>query len=104
MVDAADDVGDLHVVVVDDDGEIVGRVAVAAEDDEVVEILVVEYDAALHAIVDDGLALARRLEAHGEGNSGRRFGRIAIAPRRADGERALLGFGRLAHLVELLRA
>ena len=62
VVDAADDVRDLHVVVVDDDGEIVGRGAVAAQDDEVVELLVGEHDAALHLIVDHGLALARRLE------------------------------------------
>ena len=49
VVVAADDVGDAHVVVVDDDGEHVGRVAVRAQEDEVVEVLVGEDDAALHA-------------------------------------------------------
>ena len=58
MVVAADDVGDAHVVVVDDDGEHVGRVAVRAQQDEVVEILVLPDDAALHRVLDHGLALA----------------------------------------------
>ena len=40
MVVAADDVGHAHVVVVDDDGEHVGRRAVGAQQHEVVEVLV----------------------------------------------------------------
>ena len=52
VIDAADDMRHLHVVIVDDDGEIVGRVAVGAQDDEVVELLVREHDAALHLVVD----------------------------------------------------
>ena len=63
MVVAADDVGDAHVVVVDDDGEHVGRRAVGAQDDEVVEVLVGEGDAALHAVLDHRLAVERRLDA-----------------------------------------
>ena len=49
--------GDVHVVVVDDDGEHVGRRAVGAQQHEVVEILVLPDDAALHRVLDDGLAL-----------------------------------------------
>jgi hypothetical protein len=45
MVVAADDVGDAHIVVVDHDREHVGRRAVGAQDDEVVEVLVLEHDA-----------------------------------------------------------
>ena len=60
MVVAADDMGDAHVVIVDDDGQHVGRRAVRAQQDHVVEILVREHDAALHAVVDHGLAVARR--------------------------------------------
>ena len=63
MVVAADDVGDAHVVVVDDDGEHVGRRAVGAQQDEVVEVLVLAGDAALHLVLDHGLAVERRLEA-----------------------------------------
>jgi predicted DNA-binding protein with PD1-like motif len=42
VVVAADDVGDAHVVVVDDDGQHVGGYAVRAQDDDIVEILVRE--------------------------------------------------------------
>ncbi len=61
VVVAADDVGDAHVVVVDDDGEHVGRVAVRAQQHEVVELLVGEDDLALHLVVDDRLAVLPRL-------------------------------------------
>ena len=73
MVVAADDMGDAHVVIVDHHREIVGRRAVAAQDDEIVEVLVGEHDAALHAVLDHRLALARRLEADRGLNSRRRF-------------------------------
>ena len=62
MVVAADDVGDAHVVVVDHDREHVGRRAVRAQQHEVVEVLVLPDDAALHLILDRGLAGERRLE------------------------------------------
>ena len=101
MVDAADHVGDAHVVVIDDDGEIVGRVAVAANDDEVVEVLVGKRDAALHLVLDHGLALARRFQANDRGHAGRRLACVAVAPGAADRERTLLLLGRLAHGVEL---
>ncbi len=61
MVVAADDVGDAHVVVVDHDREHVGRRAVGAQQDEVVEVLVLPDDAALHLIVDHGLAVCGAL-------------------------------------------
>ena len=50
VVVAADDVRDLHVDVVDDDRQVIGRVAVGAEDDEVLDVLVVEVDRAVHEI------------------------------------------------------
>ena len=62
VVVAADDVRDPHVDVVDDDAEVVDRRAVGARDDEVVELGVAEDDAALHQIVDDGLAVDGRPE------------------------------------------
>ena len=63
VVDAADDVGDAHVVVVDDDGVVVDRRAVAAQDDHVVEVGVLPHDPALHPVLDDGFAVERRLQA-----------------------------------------
>ena len=56
MVIAADDVGDAHHRVVDDGREVVGRGAVGAEDDEVVELLRVEGHVAVDRIVDDDVA------------------------------------------------
>ena len=63
MIDAADDVRDAHVVVVDDDGMIVDGRAVAAQDDHVVEVGVLPHDAALYPVLDHGLAVERGLEA-----------------------------------------
>ncbi|OIQ70399.1 hypothetical protein GALL_479880 [mine drainage metagenome] len=59
VVVAADHVGDPHVVVIDDHGEVIGRRAVRAQQDQVVEILVLEGHVALHLVGDQGLALSR---------------------------------------------
>ena len=56
MIVAADDMGDAHVVVVDHDGQHVGRRAVGAQQHQIVEILVLPDDAALHLVLDHGLA------------------------------------------------
>ena len=63
VIDATDHVRDSHVVVVDDDGMVVDRRAVAAQDDHVVELGVGYGHAALHPVVDHRFALARCLEA-----------------------------------------
>ena len=65
MVVAADDMGDRHVDVVDDDAKIIRRRAVGAGDDQIVELTVVEDDIALDQVFDHGRALARRAEANG---------------------------------------
>ena len=88
VIVAADDVGDAHVVVVDDDGEHVGRIAVGAQEDEIVEVLVLPDDAALDLVVDDGLAGLRRLEADDRLHAGRRLRRIAVAPGAVIADRA----------------
>ena len=54
MVVAANDVGDRHVDVVDDDAKIVGRRAVGAGDDQIVELAVVEDDIAFDQVFDYG--------------------------------------------------
>jgi hypothetical protein len=51
VVVAADDVGDAHVPVVDHDAEVVGRRAVGAGDDQVVQLGVGDLDAALDQVV-----------------------------------------------------
>ena len=52
MVVAADHMGDAHVVIVDDDREIVGRRAVGAQDDQIVELRIGDRDLALHVVAD----------------------------------------------------
>ncbi len=80
VIDAADHVRDAHVVVVDDDGVVVDRRAVAAQDDHVVEVGVLPHDAALYPVLDDGLAVERRLEADDRLHAGGRILGIAVAP------------------------
>ena len=59
MIVAADHMGDAHVVIVDDHGQHIGRRAVGAQQDHVVELVVGEAHVALHQIVHDGLAVLR---------------------------------------------
>ena len=65
VVDAADDVRDPHVHVVHDDAEVVERVAVRADEDEVVEGARRELGAPLHDVVHDD-RLVRHAEAEDE--------------------------------------
>ncbi len=65
MIVAADDVRDAHLRVVDDDTEVVGRGAVGAQNDEIVELGVLEDDGPFDEIVDDGFAVLRPAETHG---------------------------------------
>ena len=65
VVGAAHDVRDAHVVVVDGDREVVERAAVAARDDEVVDVLVLEGDLAADDVGHRGRALVRDPQADG---------------------------------------
>src|SRR5690606_21090564 len=90
-----------HVVVVHHDRQHVGRCAVRAEQDEIVDLGVLDRDAALDAVFDHGLALARGLEADDEGAFAL-FG--GIAPWAFDPERAALGLRAFALRGELFLA
>ena len=100
MVVAADDVGDAHVVIVDHHRQHVGRRAVGAQQDEIVELAVLHRDPALDQVLDDRLALARRLQADDERLAGLLV--VDVAPRAVDAERPALGLGLLALRRELL--
>src|SRR5207253_6604243 len=63
VIVAANHVGDGHVEIVDDDAEVVGRDAVAADDHQVVELGVGDFDASLDLIVPGHGSLRRVLEA-----------------------------------------
>ena len=93
MIVAADHMGDAHVMIVDDDGEHVGWRAVGAEQDEIVNLRILHDDPPLHEIVDDRLALLRRLQPHDIGAVA--LG-PAVPPRAADPERPPLRLRRLA--------
>ena len=103
VVVAADDVGHAHVVVVDHDGQHVGRIAVGAQQHEIVEVLVLPGDAALDLVLDHGLAGQRRLQPDRGLDAGRRVAGIAVAPAAVVEPRLALGAGLLAHRGELFR-
>ena len=50
VIIATNDVGDFHVPVIDTDTEVVGRRTVGAGDDEVIEFVVGNFDAALDGV------------------------------------------------------
>ena len=52
VIVAADDVGDLHVDVVGDDRQVIGRLAVGPQNDEVLDLGVVELDRPVDEIVE----------------------------------------------------
>src|SRR5680860_1657595 len=104
MVVAANDMGDAHVMIVDHHCKIVGRRPVAAQDHEIVEILVGEYDAALYAVLDHRLSVARRLEADRRRDPRGRLGWVAMTPRAVIARRAPLCARARAHGLQLLGA
>ncbi len=93
-----------HVVIVDDDGEHVGRVAVGAQQHEIVEFLVGEDDLALHLVVDDGLALLGGAQPDHRRDARRRLRRVAVAPAPVVAHRLAFEPRLLAHVLELLGA
>ena len=103
MIVAADDMGHAHVVIVDDDGQHVGRRAVGAQQDHVVELGVLDRDLALHRVLDDRLPGLRRLEAHDRLHVGGGLLRVAVAPAAVVAHRLAGGLLRSPHLIEFLR-
>ena len=104
VVVAANDVRHPHVVIIDDDREHVGRIAVRTQQHEVIEILVGEDDLALHLIVDDGFAILARAQTDHGLDAGGRLGRIAVAPATVVTHGLALEAGLLAHLLQLSHA
>ena len=94
--------GHVHVVIIDDDREHIGWRAVGTQKHEIIEILVLPGDGALHHVLDHGLALGRRLEADDGLHAGRRLLGIAVAPAPVVARRAPLALRRLAHLIKLV--
>ena len=104
VVVAADDMGDLHVVVVHHHGVEVGGRAVRAEDDHVVELGVGDADGALHKVFHDRLAIARGAQADRGSHTWRRLGGVEVAPAAIIAGRAAFGLRALAHVAKVLGA
>jgi hypothetical protein len=102
MVVAADHVGYAHVVVVDYDRQHVGRRAVGAQQDHVVELGVLDRDLALDGVLDHRLAVLRRPEPDHRRDAWRRVLRIAVAPATVVAHRQAGLLLRRPHLLELL--
>jgi hypothetical protein len=100
---AAEHGGDLHEVVVHDDGEVVRREAVRLADHEVVDVIFADRDVAQDQ-VGDGPRDPGHVEAHDRAATlGAERRDLGLGPRAAAvAQRLLLGFGRLAQRVELL--
>ena len=80
----ADDVGDLHLGVVDDAGEVVERRAVGPDDHEVADLVGLLLDVPLDQVVDDERAAERDLEPQGVGPSlGLEPGQVGVGERLA---------------------
>ena len=103
MVVAADDVGDAHVVVIDHHGEHVGGIAIASQQHEIVEILVLPDHAALHLVLDHGLAGLGRPEPDRGFYACGRFGRVAVPPQAVIEAGAAFRAGLFPHRRELFR-
>ena len=104
MIVAANDLRHPHVVIIDDDGEHVGRIAVRAQEHEIVEILVGEDDLALHLVVDDCFALLGGAQADHGLDARRRLRRIAVAPAAVVTHRLALEARLVAHVLQLFHA
>ncbi len=103
VVIAADDVGDAHVVIVHHHGQHVSGRSVRPQQHEIVEILVLPRDAALHLIVDDGFAGLRRFQPDDRLHAARRLGRITVAPAPVIKFGSALAPGSLAHFRQFFR-
>ena len=103
MIDAADHMRDAHVVIIDDDGEIVDRRAIRSQNDHVVEVLVRHHNAALHLIFYHRLTVALGFQPNHRLDAGGRGLRVGIAPWTDDDQRPFLGFGFGTHGSQLIR-
>ena len=63
VVVPANDMGNVHVQVIDDDAEVVGRHPIGTRNHEIVELAVVERDRSANEVVEHDLAIERILEA-----------------------------------------
>ena len=102
MIVATDDMGHAGVVIVDDHRQHVGRRAVGAEQDHVVQLVVGHRNRALDQVLDHGFASLGHLQADGRLGALGGFGRVAVPPAPVIELRAAFLAGGVAHFPELL--
>ena len=100
MVVAAQHVGDSHIVVVDNNGQHVGRGAVAAQQHEIVKLLVLYGDFALDVVDQRRFAFKRRFQPYNRIDAGWCLGGGAVAPHAVVPHRLAGSLGLFAHGLE----
>ena len=101
VIVAADHMGDAHVVVVHHHRQHVGRRAICAQQDVVVDLFVSDRHAALNLILDRRFAVLGHLQADGKGRALLVGSRLAVAPAAVIAHRLLVGALLCAHRLEL---
>ena len=66
MVIAANDMRDPHIMIIDNDREHIGRCAVRAQQDEIVDLSRFQCDIALNVVSNRDYLIIRRAQAHGD--------------------------------------
>ena len=74
VIIAANDVRDAHVHVVDDHAEVVGRRAIRARDDQVIELGVLKGHRPVHQVLDHHCAIEGIAKANDRSDAGARLG------------------------------
>ena len=103
MVDTAHNVGDAHIMIIHDDGQIVGGVAVRTQHDQVIKLIVGIGDVALNLVVMmvspccGDLKRTTGLTPSGASLAG------AVAPASVIAWRAVFRIGQFAHGVQFFR-
>ena len=64
MIVTADDMRDVHERVIDDNGKIIRRIAVAAFDDQIIQLIIIKADIAFNEIFYNGDAGLCAAETH----------------------------------------
>ena len=80
MIITPDHVRYAHVQVVHHHAEVVGRIAVGARNDQIVEFAVLEHHPAVHLVIDHDFAIERIAKPHDRIDSGPWFMPVAAAP------------------------
>ena len=103
VIVAADDVGDTHVMVIDDGCEHVGRRTVGPQDDVIVDLRIGDSDGTLYDILDGRLTGFRCFQADDERCTQRSIGSVAVPPASVIAKRLPGSALRGAHFLELFR-